>query len=268
MQQKYITLFRCFSYFWKDCFVEEYPTCVVRFPSKIGDGICDGQEYNLEACDWDGGDCKEWNLRYPYCNAFDIDTAGDGICQMELNRFECGWDGYDCIEYNSRYPNCTAFEPFRVGDGYCDEAYNVTDCGWDGGDCIGTVEPYDYDIEYPYCNAREREKIGDGVCNGGALNVAECGWDGGDCLVFNIQYPECEVEDPEGPLIIGNGVCDGAYNTKECGYDGYDCFEFHLQYPNCVVSATHFIGDSYCDGEDYNTLECGWDGGGKSVCIV
>jgi len=35
----------------------DYPNCSVRYPSWIGDGICDGFDYNTTECGWDGGDC-------------------------------------------------------------------------------------------------------------------------------------------------------------------------------------------------------------------
>ena len=28
------------------------------FPKLIGDGVCNGGEYNTESCGWDGGDCE------------------------------------------------------------------------------------------------------------------------------------------------------------------------------------------------------------------
>ena len=36
----------------------KYPNCIVREPSKLGDGVCfDHYEYNSEDCGFDGGDC-------------------------------------------------------------------------------------------------------------------------------------------------------------------------------------------------------------------
>ena len=34
-----------------------YPNCTVDQPILVGDGVCEGGEYNTEECKWDGGDC-------------------------------------------------------------------------------------------------------------------------------------------------------------------------------------------------------------------
>ena len=47
-------------------------------PSFIGDGDCDGGEYNTEECGWDGGDCIEFNEKYPNCKVDDPLFIGDG----------------------------------------------------------------------------------------------------------------------------------------------------------------------------------------------
>ena len=50
-----------------------YPCCCVDSPDLLGDGFCisgdtlyDG-EYNIEEYGWDGGDCIEFNSKYPHC---------------------------------------------------------------------------------------------------------------------------------------------------------------------------------------------------------
>lgn len=77
--------------------------CQVEFPDYLGDGYCDGGDYNTEECDFDGG---------------------------------------DCVTFNTDYPNCDVPEPEVVGDGFCDDQhnqdtpiYNIADCDFDGGDC-------------------------------------------------------------------------------------------------------------------------------------
>mmetsp|Transcript_21514 Transcript_21514/g.27135 ORF Transcript_21514/g.27135 Transcript_21514/m.27135 type:complete len:225 (-) Transcript_21514:232-906(-) len=76
--------------------------CIVSDRAWLGDGFCDGGAYNTPECDYDGGDCDE---------------------------------------FNQNYPNCTVPEPGLVGDDYCDDTfretplYNVAECGFDGGDC-------------------------------------------------------------------------------------------------------------------------------------
>jgi hypothetical protein len=115
-----------------------YPDCHVLYPSLIGDGNCNGGEYNTAACDWDGGDCAEFNTNYPDCHVPYPSWVGDGVCHAgfggEIYSAACGWDGGDCAI--SRYPDCDVPYPSWVGDGICNEVYNTTACGWDGGDCI------------------------------------------------------------------------------------------------------------------------------------
>ena len=41
----------------------------------------------------------------------------------------------DCVNYNLAYPNCDAVEPSKIGDGKCDPRYNTIECDYDGADC-------------------------------------------------------------------------------------------------------------------------------------
>jgi len=48
------------------------------------------------------------------------------------------FDGGDCLDFNAKFPGCVVDRPRRVGDGYCDGgAYNTAACQFDGGDCLG-----------------------------------------------------------------------------------------------------------------------------------
>jgi hypothetical protein len=217
-----------------------YPNCKVAYRAYIGNGYCDGDDYNTTECGWDGGDC------IPCDN---------------------GFFGSNCT---LDFPNCTVPNPKYIGNDYCDdERYNRSECGWDGGDCA-----------QPDCTVPFPEWIGDGNCDGDEYNTTECGWDGGDCLRLpcdagyfgpncTYSYPNCTVPNPK---YIGNGYCDGDeyYNTTECGWDGGDCLPCDdgyfglyclLNYTNCLVPNPKYIGNGNCDGGDYNTTECGWDGG-------
>ncbi len=83
-----------------DCTVERYPDCTVTVLDRLGDGICNGGEYNVEECGYDDGDCISFNERYPLCvvNQNLISFLGNGKCdQVKLNNEECGWDGGDCV---------------------------------------------------------------------------------------------------------------------------------------------------------------------------
>jgi hypothetical protein len=75
------------------------PNCHVNLPKFIGDGDCDANKnnYNTEACRFDGGDCDLFNS-YPKCNVTYPGWIGDGKCNNSspYNTEECGFDGGDC----------------------------------------------------------------------------------------------------------------------------------------------------------------------------
>ena len=110
-------------------------------PYVIGNGLCNGWDANTEECGYDGGDCIEFNEKYPNCNVYSPYEVGDGRCDSsngdDVNTEECGYDGGDCIEFNEKYPDCKVNFPYEVGDGKCNGGkYNTKECGYDGGDCI------------------------------------------------------------------------------------------------------------------------------------
>jgi len=75
----------------------------VDYPTSIGDGYCDGSEYNTEGCGWDGGDCAEFNGEWPGCIVESPDFVGDGECDGGVyNTAECGFDGGDCSSFNEK----------------------------------------------------------------------------------------------------------------------------------------------------------------------
>lgn len=62
-----------------DCTVEGFPDCHVDYPESVGNGRCDGGEYNTEECGWDGGDCDLYNS-FPDCHVEFPSYVGNGIC--------------------------------------------------------------------------------------------------------------------------------------------------------------------------------------------
>lgn len=181
----------------------KYPQCQVKLQGldfrKIGDGICDGGLYNRYECDFDGGDCVNFQLAYPSCNANEPSKLGNGECDKEYATESCGFDGGDC---SCDYPE-------ELGNGKCNAMlpYNSEFCKFDGGDCS------DHNKRYPGCFVVDSSLIGDGNCDGGEYLSEACHHDGGDCN-------ECLVDDP---TKIGDGYCDPEYDTEACSRDGGDC---------------------------------------------
>ena len=59
------------------------------------------------------------------------------------NTLECGFDGGDCEDWNAKFPNCKTdyLADIGIGDGRCDGNYNTAECGFDLGDC-GNPNPF------------------------------------------------------------------------------------------------------------------------------
>ena len=114
-----------------------YPKCNVTHIHNVGDGFCDGYEFNTEECGWDGGDCDAFNSNTPNCTVPYPYLVGNGYCDgYDYDTLECNYDGGDCDEFNALYPDCNVKYPYLIGNGFCDgDDYNVEECGWDGGDC-------------------------------------------------------------------------------------------------------------------------------------
>lgn len=232
---------------------------------KVADGTCDGLS-NILLCGYDGGDCADFNERWPGCKVLDTEKIQDGICDGDVgyhsyNTKECGWDGGDCIT------NCTAEWKDWLGNGICDNfyPYNTAECDFDGDDCTS------FNLKYKNCTCPENDsncaaesilyKLEDGICNNySPYNSAECKYDGGDCEFFLETYKHCSAERTEW---INDTICENfaPYNTADCGYDGGDCLITNSMYPDCKAPYPSYIGDGYCDGPLWNSEECGFDGG-------
>ena len=132
-------------------YFEPYPDCNVDtsnipwFMRHPGDGRC-AYELNIPECGFDGGDCDEFNEKWPDCKPivgapvdgrptqfvfgqpgsywYEYNTKielwyqmlNNSICDPFLNTEGCGYDGGDCIEFNENYPGCKATAPSWIGD--------------------------------------------------------------------------------------------------------------------------------------------------------
>ena len=132
-------------------YFEPYPDCNVDtsnipwFMRHPGDGAC-AYELNIPECGFDGGDCDDFNEKWPDCkpiigerNAgaelswvfglpggnwytenpkveFWYEMLNNTHCDRFLNTEGCGYDGGDCIEFNENYPGCKATAPDWLGD--------------------------------------------------------------------------------------------------------------------------------------------------------
>jgi len=277
-----------------ECGFDGGDCCPVMGDDWLGDGICHGGIFNTEICDWDEGDCKEFNDQHPDCPVGDIDytmnelfsdfqqfrtdyilsdelnyyddytrtfyyygVPSDGVCSglSPYNIEECGYEGGDCEECNKQF-DIEEYEEY--GNGFCDgqSPLNIDICGYDGGDCYDCIVIW---------NITDPSKIGDNVCDGGEYMSQVCSVDGGDCEEFMDTYPQCWVEQPGK---IGNGICEEDYYYYECGFDGGDCDTqieaFKL--PDCNVESIFKLGNGVCDGGDYATPGCLNDGGDCDAC--
>lgn len=141
--------------------VEGYPNCHVDMPSWIGDGICDGEEYNTEACGWDGGDCadpEEWIKYNGQACVFDgalYGNAVEGVDYKKWYNMDLKWCTNKCRK--TRVPGtCKAYD-FDTSTDRCRVYYtypedtkfkggltcwkNPMGCAWDGGVCDVSEEP-------------------------------------------------------------------------------------------------------------------------------
>jgi len=96
-----------------------------------GDGRCHGGIYNTKQCNYDGGDCKQYNAKFPKCEiltsqSFDDNDGippalGDGSCNGgDFNTEDCGFDAGDCEECNQHVD-----DPSKIGMYLPREAENL-----------------------------------------------------------------------------------------------------------------------------------------------
>mmetsp|Transcript_16592 Transcript_16592/g.31431 ORF Transcript_16592/g.31431 Transcript_16592/m.31431 type:complete len:805 (+) Transcript_16592:127-2541(+) len=152
-------------------FKEKHPFCNVSKEQRghYGDGVCDGSTLNTYQCNFDGGDCMEFNVAYPLCDVEKPSLVGNGVCDGgDYDTERCGNDGGDCCKIDPNDP--------QLGDGKCHSGiYNTRGCRFDNGDCLT------FNRRFPNCIVESPFLVGDGVCHGGDYNTLDCGWDSGDC---------------------------------------------------------------------------------------
>ena len=241
----------------------KYPSCDISPQEmfQLGDGVCNGGYVNSYKCGFDDGDCIDYNIAYPLCNASTPMEIGDNVCHEKHNFAACGYDGGDC---------CPVKDDKHLGDGVCHGGwFNTADCLYDNGDCDeirkNQLACPDYRATVVGNDGNPIE-LNTGVCNDDkeyieAYMTEECGWVFGDCinvrqidLKQRSKYSECRgLRDY---FRIGDGRCDGGvYLTEECGWEEYDCCELdHSK-----------IGDQICDSTNMNeegmylTAACGYE---------
>ena len=249
---------------------QKYPSCDIAVEDmyKLNDGVCDGGFVNSFQCGFDGGDCIDYNIAYPTCDAVIPEEVGDGICQEVHNVRACGYDGGDC---------CPVKGDEHLGDGVCHGGwFNTANCLYDNGDCDYLRKAFPRFVDYTAHISTDDKGtpvvLGDGLCDRTKFDIAQymneaCGWVFGDCLdvrerdlIQREKYPNCKgIRDF---FRIGDGVCDGDdYLTEACGWEELDCCKHdHSLVGDGNRTNDFFLQacDSYSDNK-YLTRECAFE---------
>ena len=170
---------------------------------------------NTKGCAFDGGDCLDFNKEHPGCKAPNIKLLGDGDCDgPEYNNEACDYDGGDCEDFNKKFPGCKAGIPSWIENNSCSAAFDrpgimTEECKWDNGACghllktggfpLGNITAVELAILvdelsalFPNCDMGHVPYLmGNGICEDERLNTEECGWEAGDCNEWNKKYPGC-----------------------------------------------------------------------------
>ena len=149
----------------------------------VGDNFCD-DENNLEACDYDGGDCcLEHKYELDDDEKKDLKTVWNRFCE----ECQCKDPGnFQKIPFLSSFIRKSILSAHKtcnyetINDGTCDEINNILECEFDGGDCFLAFDPV---CEY-------QNWYDDGYCDP-ENNLYQCHWDGGDCC--DLEYPIVNV---------------------------------------------------------------------------
>ena len=206
-------------------FRAKYPSCTevdtLAEIRKMGNGQCDGSFYNTLRCGFDHGDCADFKLAYPDCEAGEGEAIliGNGKCDPKYNIAECLYDEGDCCPFDKN--------SMKFTNGVCDGGlYNTNGCNYDNYECEG------FNVAYPKCpvdelalrvdSLNQSVVLGNQVCESVVYISEECGYENGDCK----ECAELIRREDGTTSLLGNGICNGyPYILKECLYDGNDCDE-------------------------------------------
>lgn len=146
-----------------DCNYQNDACCPADFiqDGSFGNKICDfekGFGSNTEFCEYDKGDCIDYNNNYcskgDFCcpiYIYNRTSFGDGrACNGGIAATAlCNYDNNDCSEFNRDYPECPLEDLSEIdgsgnvilGNDVCDSGiYNSNECGWEFKDCaVGQV---------------------------------------------------------------------------------------------------------------------------------
>jgi len=149
-------------------FYKKYPDCLNQdredISSRINDvenDVCDKWANKIE-CGFDGGDCLNFNMAFPNCEADFPNQVGDRECQEKLVTKDCGYDRGDCCQ-NFTGTSDAEFEEVerKLGNAECNQEYNVPECQYDDYDCAVAGFP-DCHINSP---GADPKLVGNFVCN-------------------------------------------------------------------------------------------------------
>eukprot|EP00554_Chaetoceros_debilis_P016003 CAMPEP_0194125478 /NCGR_PEP_ID=MMETSP0150-20130528/59484_1 /TAXON_ID=122233 /ORGANISM="Chaetoceros debilis, Strain MM31A-1" /LENGTH=1369 /DNA_ID=CAMNT_0038819289 /DNA_START=171 /DNA_END=4280 /DNA_ORIENTATION=- len=265
-------------------FDQRFPGCIGNFllaKENFGDGMCYGGPLNTLGCEFEAGDCINFNLAFPDCKGDNLtfveNELGNNICNDQFSSIGCKFDGGDCCPLN-----ITQHQSF--GNGICDrgEGNNMA-CDYDGGDCIEDNKFCDETNGEGECCPFEiysSPSFGNGICDSEA-NIELCGFDNGDCNEYIRDFCIdgdvsrcCPFDLVFNSYTFGDGQCHGGIaNTKLCKYDMGDCNDFLRKYPYCPLdeasnregSATIVLGNAICESGIYNSEACGYESGDCDV---
>ena len=96
---------------------------------RVGDGVCDWDNYNLEECNNNGGDCSACNR--VYVNFRKLVCNGTENCTLEYG---------DCNECIKQVKLLDGVSEKNIGDYQCDKSIlDIKEYVFDGGDCFNRI---------------------------------------------------------------------------------------------------------------------------------